>query len=69
MGVAVDQEADRQPVLRGPRQGAVGLADLGIDQRGLAGVGAAQQVTLAATSGDLLEEHEVAVVWHRGSFS
>ena len=57
VGVGVDDEADAQAVARRQAEVAVDLARLGIDQRAGAGVGAADQVRLAAAGGDLLEDH------------
>jgi len=57
VGVRVDDEAHAQTLARGEGQVAIDLADLGIDQRGGAGVAAAHQVGLAAAGRDLLEDH------------
>ena len=57
VGVGVDDEADAQAVARRQREVAIDLAHLGIDQRAGAGVGAADEVRLAAPGGDLLEDH------------
>ena len=48
--VGVDQVTDAQAVARGEAQIAVDLADLRIDQRGRAGVGAAEEIRLAAAA-------------------
>ena len=57
VGVGVDDEADAQAVARRQAEVAIDLAHLGIDQRAGAGVGAADQVRLASSRGDLLEDH------------
>src|SRR2546426_7581537 len=57
MRVRVDDEVDAQPVARGLRQVAVDLARLGVDQRGGAALAAADEVGLAASGGNLLEDH------------
>ena len=57
VGVGVDDEADAQAIARGQAKVAIDLAHLGVDQRAGAGVGAADQVRLAASGGDLLEDH------------
>ncbi len=57
MRVRVDQVPDPQAVPRRERDVAVDLAQLRIDQRARAGVGAADEVGLAAAGGDLLEDH------------
>ena len=56
--VRIDQEADPHPVLVSEREIAVDLRDLGIDQRGGAGRVAPDEVRLASTGGNLLEDHE-----------
>jgi hypothetical protein len=53
--VRIDQVADTQAVARGERYVVIDLADFRIDQRGRAGVGAADEVGLTAAGRDLLE--------------
>ena len=57
MGVGVDDVAQTQGVTGGQSKIAVDLTHLGIDHRGGAGVGATDQVGLAAAGCDLLKNH------------
>jgi hypothetical protein len=57
VGVRVDDEADAQPFARCQAEVAVDLADFGIDEGAGARVGTADEVRLAASGGDLLEDH------------
>jgi hypothetical protein len=66
VGVGVDQVADAQAVTGGERNIVVDLADFRIDQRRTAatGLAAADQVRLAAASGDLFDQRRLCGAWH-----
>ena len=60
MGVRVDQEMNPQPVPRREREVAIDLRDLRVDQRARAAGIAPDEVRLASTGGNLLEDHDGA---------
>jgi hypothetical protein len=60
MGVGVDDIVDADARSRRQREIMVDLTDFRVDQRGDARVGAADQIGLTATRGNLLENHSAS---------